>query len=69
MSHAALCRQAMVKMVQTPALIIEQKTGTAPEMLLSTVGPRFFDALNSAGLPSAKEANTPYVKFPVFKAR
>lgn len=68
MSHAAQCRQALVKMVQAPALIIEQGIGAAPEMLLSTVGPSFFDALNSAGLSSAKGANTLYVKFPVFKA-
>ena len=58
----------MVKMVQEPALIIEQRARTAPEMHLSAVGPSFFDALKSAGLPSAKRANTPYVKFPVFKA-
>lgn len=58
----------MVKMVQELALIIEQSAGTAPEMLLSADGPSFFDALNSAGLPSAKGANTPHVKFSVFKA-
>lgn len=58
----------MVKMVQEPALIIEQRSGTAPEMLLSIIGPCFFNALNSAGLPSAKGANIPYVKFPVFRA-
>lgn len=58
----------MVKMVQEPALIIEQRTETAPEMLLRIIGHCFFNALNSAGLPSPKGANTPYVKFPVFKA-
>lgn len=55
-------------MVQEPALIIKQRARTAPERLLSAVSPRFFDALNSAGLPSAKGANTSDVKFPVFKA-
>lgn len=65
---APLCRQVRVKMVQKPALIIKQRTRSAPERLLSTVSPRFFDALNSAGLPSVKGANTSDVKFPVFKA-
>lgn len=55
-------------MVQKPALIIKQRTRSAPERLLSTVSPRFFDALNSAGLPSIKGANTSDVKFPIFKA-
>lgn len=66
-SLAALGRQVMVKMVQEPALIIEQRSRTAPETLLSTVGPSSFDALNSAGLLSAKGANAPYVKFPVLR--
>lgn len=66
-SLTALGRQVMVKMVQEPALIIEQRSRTAPEMLLSTVGPSSFDALNSAGLLSAKGANAPYVKFPVLR--
>lgn len=65
---APLCGQVRVRMVQEPALIIKQRTGTAPERLLSTVSPCSFDALNSAGLPSAKGANTSDVKFPVFKA-
>lgn len=63
-----LCGQVRVKMVQEAALIIKLRTRTAPEMLLSTVSLRFFDALNSAGLPSAKGANTSDVKFTVFKA-
>lgn len=55
-------------MVQEPALIIKQRTKTAPERLLSTISPCSFDALNSAGFPFAKGANTSDVKFPVFKA-
>jgi len=39
----------------------------APGTFLNTVGPSLFDALNSAGLLSAKGANAPYVKFPVLR--
>lgn len=61
------CCPGQVGVVQGLALVIEQRTRAAPGTLLNTVGPSLFDALNSAGLLSAKGANAPYVTFPVLR--